>query len=448
MRSSSPLFLTRKLRVTLAAASCLLVPFAHSGAQPALGQEAGNPGSVRSPGLVIQADPTDANTFLPPPPALSAQSKAAATAVFQPTYTGFSPAAQGAFQRALDIWGSLIDSPVPIKVAASFEPQGASDLGFANGYLQRDFPNAPVPNTWYPIALANARAGTDLDTTKPDIEAKFNSNRTNWHFGTGPAPAGQFDFVTVVLHELGHGLGFLGSMEVSGGLGRWGLGTPSFPTIYDRFTTDGSRRFLLNTSVYPNPSAALATALTSNNVFFDSALTNPPDGTGRPKLHAPPTWIQFASYIHLDEATYPPGNPNSLMTPTLSQAEAIHSPGPLTLCIFEALGWSTAQACPPGAAASATIVSSTTLEPGDSFTVSATGVASANSGYTLRIGTTAANCPTGLALGGVRNSDASFNIAPVQRIIPTNSTSGARWLCWVRTGDPANHSTPVQITLV
>ncbi|MCA1692712.1 MAG: hypothetical protein LC733_11140 [Actinobacteria bacterium] len=97
---------------------------------------------------------------------------------------------------------------------------------------------------------------------------------------------------------------------------------------------------------------------------------------------------------------------------------------------------------------SATIVSTTTLEPGDSFTASATGVASASSSYVLRMGTTAANCPTGLALGGQRNSDASFNISGTQRIIPTNSTSGARWLCWVRVGDPSNRSTPVQVTIV
>ena len=40
--------------------------------------------------------------------------------------------------------------------------------------------------------------------------------------------------MSVVLHELGHGLGFAGSMDVDGALGSWGLGT-AFPIIYDRF---------------------------------------------------------------------------------------------------------------------------------------------------------------------------------------------------------------------
>ncbi|MFN2505811.1 MAG: plastocyanin/azurin family copper-binding protein, partial [Acidimicrobiales bacterium] len=100
------------------------------------------------------------------------------------------------------------------------------------------------------------------------------------------------------------------------------------------------------------------------------------------------------------------------------------------------------------AAASATVINPTTVEPGDSFTASAFDVPSANSGYVLRLGTSPASCPLGLALGGTRNSDASFNIPPTFRIIPTNATSGVRWLCWVRTGDVDNRSTPTSVTIV
>jgi hypothetical protein len=51
------------------------------------------------------------------------------------------------------------------------------------------------------------------------------------------------------------------------------------------------------------------------------------------------TWQQGSSYSHLDEATYPAGNANSLMTPQLSSAEAIHSPGPITQALFKSIGW-------------------------------------------------------------------------------------------------------------
>jgi hypothetical protein len=43
----------------------------------------------------------------------------------------------------------------------------------------------------------------------------------------------------------------------------------------------------------------------------------------------------------MDESTYPAGNPNSLMTFALGQAEAIHNPGPLVLGMLEDSGWAT-----------------------------------------------------------------------------------------------------------
>ena len=59
-------------------------------------------------------------------------------------------------------------------------------------------------------ALADAIAGRDTYAGRVDLTASFNSNdKVNWYYGTdGNTPSGQFDFVTVVLHELGHGLGF------------------------------------------------------------------------------------------------------------------------------------------------------------------------------------------------------------------------------------------------
>jgi hypothetical protein len=274
----------------------------------------------------------------------------------------------------------------------------------------------------------------------------FNSN-ASWYFGTSTPPSGAFDFTSVALHEIGHGLGFTGSMRVTSGQGAWGSGSPPLPDIFDRFTTDAMRRSLLNTSVYPNPSTALASALTSGNVFFDSTSTNAADGTGRPKLYAPSTWTS-SSYSHLDEATYGPGNPNSLMTPTLNSSEVVHSPGPLTLCMLKALGWSVSQTCPPpGAGTGTTSITPTGLETGQSFTASATGVGTANTEYRLRLGTSAATCSAGIVVGGSIVSSGSRNIAAQTRIVPNNATTGGRWFCWVSADDSADHSTPVQVTI-
>ena len=44
------------------------------------------------------------------------------------------------------------------------------------------------------------------------------SDGIDWYFGTdGSTPFSQYDFVSVVMHEIAHGLNFAGSMRVSSG---------------------------------------------------------------------------------------------------------------------------------------------------------------------------------------------------------------------------------------
>ncbi len=57
-------------------------------------------------------------------------------------------------------------------------------LGSAGpGYLLRNFPGAPRSGVFYPAALANKFAGSDLSASA-DLTANFNSTYANWYFGT------------------------------------------------------------------------------------------------------------------------------------------------------------------------------------------------------------------------------------------------------------------------
>ncbi|MCA1709192.1 MAG: hypothetical protein LC808_40295, partial [Actinobacteria bacterium] len=109
-------------------------------------------------------------------------------------------------------------------------------------------------------------------------------------------------------------------------------------------------------------------------------------------------------------------------------------------------GGTTTTTAPPGAGTTNVVQGS--AEPGDSISVSGSGLTPSVS-YRLLMGTSAANCRTStLVLGGSVVSSASGTIGPVTRIIPTNSTSGVRFLCWVRVGDSANAATPDSVTIV
>ena len=307
------------------------------GTAPAVGDNQAAPAdtgvSQAAATSVLKSRPGAAHTFVQP---TAARTVAPQTATFQVTYSGFTRAARRAFQRAVNLWAPLVTSTVPITVSAQFQPAGnPNNLGSAGpSNIWRDFAGAPQPGTWYVDAVANKRFGAQLNPSA-DIVANFNSTRTDWYFGAaGTPPAGRYDFTTVVLHELGHGLGFLGAGNVTGSTGTVRL--DGLPIAYDRFTENGAGTKLLT---LPDNSTQLANALRSNNVFFDTTRVRNANAGLPARLYAPATWAQGSSYSHLNEATYGPGNANSLMTPFLASAEVVHDPGPIVDALFKSTGW-------------------------------------------------------------------------------------------------------------
>jgi hypothetical protein len=257
------------------------------------------------------------------------------------SYAGFTPQAQAAFQFAIDIWARQLASPVPITIDAQFQDLGPGVVGaVGTGSFEQDVPGG-IPGTFYPASLANRLAGADMQPGIADVFARFGSG-VSWYYGTdGNAPAGSYDFVTAVLHELGHGLGFFGSgwMTVAG-RGMWGFGSETpLPGIFDRFVVNGSGQAFLDTTLFPNPSSALAAQITGNNLFFNGPETRAANANAAARLHAPAIWVSGSSYSHLNESTYTVGNANSLMTPSLASGEAIHDPGPIVHGMFRDLGW-------------------------------------------------------------------------------------------------------------
>lgn len=136
------------------------------------------------------------------------------------------------YQFAADIWGSVLQSDVEVRVGASFAPLScmatSGVLGSAGAtQIFRDFDGAPLEGTWYHSALADAIAGVELDETADlDISSRFNANLgttgclegSAWYYGLdGKTPAGAINFLDVVLHEIGHGLGFQGFSDSTTG---------------------------------------------------------------------------------------------------------------------------------------------------------------------------------------------------------------------------------------
>jgi hypothetical protein len=256
-------------------------------------------------------------------------------------YQGFTPTAQASFQRAINIWSNILKSDVTVRVIAFYQPLGPSVLGSATaGDFNRNFPGAPKANTWYPIALAEKIAGRELNSVNDyDIVCRF-SNEVQWYFGRIAPAVGQFDFESVVLHELCHGLGFIGSMSVneSNNTASYGFGSTS-PFIFDSFTETRAGLQLTDTTNFKNNTRELRSELLSNDLFFNSPIAKLTNNGTRPRLYAPNQWSAGSSFSHLDDATYPAGDENSLMTSGASLREKNLDPGPITRNMFIDMGW-------------------------------------------------------------------------------------------------------------
>lgn len=252
------------------------------------------------------------------------------------TYTNFPANAQTAFQEAVNIWSHSISSSVDIQIDASWENLGSGVLGSAGpALLYNNFANAPA-DTYYPVALANQIAGFDLAPGQTDIQVNINSN-FSWYFGTdGEAPFNQYDLVSVVLHELGHGLGFISTGQYDTGEGSIGIGASSHPLIYDEFLILGQNGTEVLDIAEGIP---LGNAFTSNNLYCNSAGATAANDGVQPKLYAPTSFSSGSSLSHLDESTFPSSNENTLMTPQIGPGQTVHNPGGIALGLFENMGW-------------------------------------------------------------------------------------------------------------
>ncbi len=320
----------------------------------------------------------DVGFYIPPPTDISdiqdiKSSTINVTFIDEDVADPWPQAAKDALTFAKTIWENHIDSPVALEIEARWASLGGCDLmagvtlGAAGPTLVASWGGSPVANSYYPIGLANAILGSDNSPGTSDINSFFNKECDEvssdlWYFGTdGAVPAGKIDFASVVLHELGHGLGFSGSATYDDGVNDTGSGGTNgnecngaagagcfsaIPNIYDRFVVDAATSgiSLLETGTYPDNSTILGTAFTNSATHFESSSVNANNSGDASPLFGPNPWESGSSYSHFDETTYN-GTAHAMMTPYLSSQEATHSPGSLTCAVFQDIGWSMGPDC-------------------------------------------------------------------------------------------------------
>ncbi len=234
------------------------------------------------------------------------------------------------FNFAASIWGSFLDSTVPISVNARFDPlspcsSSGGVLGSAGpASISRDFAGAEHAATWYPVALRNKIVGVDSNPAAAEINTTFNSSidtgclgpGTRFYYGLdNSTPSMRINLLVVLLHEMGHGLGFMTLVNGSTGALNGGYMDVFARSMYDRSTgkswgqmTDAERQ---------------ASALNDGNLMFagvnvsgaSGALTGGRDASnGHVQLFAPAAFQSGSSLSHFDRAAFP----NLLMEPAIN----------------------------------------------------------------------------------------------------------------------------------
>ena len=251
---------------------------------------------------------------------------------FVPIYNNVPIIAKEAIQAAIDIWAQYFQSSVPINVSISWSrPINDSVLASASAKnVFANFTGAPDKTLYYSSALANALAGRDLDVNDPELVIEVSSS-ANWYFGIdGKCPPRSYDLVSVILHEMAHGLGFMSGSYYDNATGE---GRILQPTPFDAYAQLPDGRRLID---LPSPSLEAGKAMTST--LYWSGINGVKANNGiKPLLFTPATYERGSSVSHLDEKTFSNTGENSAMTPNLDAGEVFHSPGALLLAMFDDL---------------------------------------------------------------------------------------------------------------
>ena len=278
--------------------------------------------------------------------------------------TGTSLGAQRtiAVQHALDIWGALLDSPVDIRVQATFTrdarltPCGPTGgvLAAAGAEVQLRSENEgglPLLNVWYPQPLANALFEVDTAPERSDLIVAINGSLgtescfrgLEWYYGLDSSPGPrQLDLVMVILHEVAHGLGFANGVNAETGALSNGIIDVFSHNLLDASTNKAWKDM--------SDQERQASAENTGNLVWTGAKANEAarafltSGLGpgqRLRMYAPSPARQGSSVGHFS----PVANPPLLMFP---EATVTKPDVDITIALLKDLGWPTFETCGNG----------------------------------------------------------------------------------------------------
>ena len=289
--------------------------------------------SIDAPWVYFYADgSSDKQIVKDPIPRTYAVDKSLVKSSFKVDFTTTPSTYHAAINAAVDVWSQNFVSQVPVKIKVLWERQSNAEIlaSASPGKFHNNFKNIPDNDLWYASALADAIAGEDIEPAIEEVSISINStNGPMFYLGTdGNCPSNKYDLVSMILHEMGHGLGFLSNADYDD---LYGYGSIQQPTPFDAYAQlpDGRRLMDLD-----SPSLELGEAMTQPLVWSGANGIRANNGI-KPLLYTPSPYERGSSVSHLDEATFANSERDAVMSPNLKRGEVFHLTGPLLIAMFE-----------------------------------------------------------------------------------------------------------------
>ncbi len=121
---------------------------------------------------------------------------------------------QNALKISLDNIGHYLNTKVPLQLQILTERVSAKVLAETSATLENSTGSNGVTQTT--AFLADSLQGTDTNPNQDDLTLYINLTDINQMSFTGKAVAGKYDFVSILTHEILHGLAFTGNLDSNG----------------------------------------------------------------------------------------------------------------------------------------------------------------------------------------------------------------------------------------
>jgi hypothetical protein len=255
------------------------------------------------------------------------------------------------------VWGLRISSSQTIVIEAQMAAKTCTSTSgtLASAGPKTFFTQSASPNVLLPAALADALTNIN-NNNRNDIGLTISSTigstssclgGRSFYLGLDHVNGTSVDLLNVLLHEIGHGLGFLSLTDINGAASVAG----KFTAFEQRVYSEALGKFWPAMTDAERASASIDTGhLVYNGPAVNTNLTGYTSSTGlsnpgaHMRLYAPATFDDGSSVSHWDTVAFP----NLLMEPNITaNPQGLTD---LTGCVLADMGWPSAR-CPDASTA-------------------------------------------------------------------------------------------------